>query len=227
MGNRDPDAAPSGCYRCQGQDRWVTIAVSTEAQWRALITALGYPPWASDERFHTKESRLEHQDELDSYISEWTCKRDNIEVMKLCQKAGVPAGAVLHIREVMTDEHYLQRGTFEVVQCPPPPDGVGTCLHVGPPWKLSKTPADTSSPAPAKLGQDNDYVYRRLLGLTDEELSELEAEGIISTVVTKPLPDGGLVSALMSEYDKNYLEILGLELPTDTGNAQVGSADSP
>lgn len=211
MGNRDPNAVPSGCYPCQGQDKWVTIAASTEAQWQALATVLGNPPWATDDRFRTKELRLEHQDELDSYISEWTLARDNMEVMKLCQEAGVPAGAVLHVREVMTNEHYRQRGAFEVVQCPPPPDGVGNRLHVAPPWKLSKTPASTSRPAPATLGQDNDYVYRQLLGLTDDEFSELETEGAIGTVITRAVEASAPLSTLTPEHDENYLEILGLE----------------
>ena len=221
-GNRDPNAAPSGCYRCAGKDRWVTIAATTEEQWRALVAVLGNPDWAIEERFSAQEYRQRHQEELDRLIEEWTLTRDNMEVMKVCQEVGVPAGAVLTVREVLSNEHYRQRGSFEVVRHALPPEGVGDRLHIGPPWKLSKTPASTARPARVQLGKDNDYVYRELLGLTEEELSEL-AGSIVGTNSDAPMGASGiqgnlayrgLLWPLDLEYEENFLELLGLQLPS-------------
>ncbi|MBN1643961.1 MAG: CoA transferase, partial [Dehalococcoidales bacterium] len=183
-GNRDANACPSGCYPCKGKDKWITISVFSEGQWRALVELMGAPDWASSKSFLKRESRFKNQDALDKCISGWTCKFDNMRLMKACQRAGVPAGAVLTIPEVMTNEQLRQRGAFEIVQYPPEPEDIGSRLHIAPPWKLSRTPASTLRPAPLQHGQDNDSIYRGLLGLTPAELTELETEGIVSNRIT-------------------------------------------
>ncbi len=224
IGNGDPNAAPSGCYRCAGDDRWVTIAATTEEQWQALVAILGSPAWASEERFSSRESRQRHHVDLDRRIEEWTLTNDSMEVMRLCQGVGVPAGAVLTVGEVLTNEHYCQRGSFEVVRHAAPPEGPGDRLHIGPPWQLSKTPASTTRPARVGLGEDNDYVYRQLLGLSEEELSGLDAAGVTSESNGAPAEAGGIQANLTYrglfwpldvDYDEDFLELLGLQLPTD------------
>jgi crotonobetainyl-CoA:carnitine CoA-transferase CaiB-like acyl-CoA transferase len=210
-GNRDPNAAPSGCYRCRGADKWVAIAAATEAQWRALVGLLGNPPWAADARFSTLASRRDHHDELDRHLEAWTLERENREVMRLCQEAGVPAGAVLNIAEVMTNEQLLHRGAFELVQHPPPPDNVGKRLHIGPPWKLSKAPTSTVIPAADRLGRDNDIVYRGLLGLTEEEMSALDKEGVISTELKGDPRTILIPPEYFGDCDEDFMKRLGLE----------------
>ncbi len=212
IGNRSPNAHPSGCYPCQGEDNWVTIAAATEGQWQALIGLLGRPSCTGEERFATREARLAHSDELDERIAEWTRTRDKTAVMEACQEAGVPAGAVLHVREILTNEHLLQRDSFEVVELPPPPSGVGHRLHLGPPWKLSKTPASSRRPPPIELGEHNTYVFGGLLGLSDSQLAALEASGVISRNLTAPL--AASLDRLPRRFDDReagYLETLGLQ----------------
>lgn len=212
MGNRDANSAPSGCYPCRGEDSWVTIATTNDRQWQRLVEVLGDPAWADGERFGSLRSRLEHQDEIDGYIADWTRARNKMDVMKLCQKAGVPAGAVLHISEIFMDEQNVHRRSFEVVRLPPPPKAAGTRLHLGPPWKLSKTISSTIRPPRIELGEDNDYVFRDLLGLESDGLSELEARGVISRIPTAPPPD--MSKAAPRQFgarEEKYLEILGLQ----------------
>lgn len=211
MGNRDPNAAPSGCYPCQGQDKWITIAAVTEKQWQALVKVMGHPSWAEEDRYGSKERRLKNQDSLDERLKAWTADQDFMEIMKRCQEAGVPAGAVLNVREVMTNEHYMARGTFEVVQHPQPPQGVGNRLHIGPPWKLSRTGASTLVPASDRFGRDNDDVYRSLLGLSDEELTELTKEGVIGTELTSESREILINPAYFGPRDEDFMEILGLK----------------
>ena len=210
-GNRDPNAAPSGCYRCKGEDNWVAIAARTEKEWRAFVELMGGPVRASEDRFRDKESRLENQEDLDRLITEWTRGLDHLEAMKLCQEAGVPAGAVLNVREVMSNEHYLSRGSFEVVQHTPEPEGVGNRLHIGIPWKLSRTPASSEIPAAYALGQANDYVYGELLGMDQDEINRLEKEGVISRELIGEARTILIPPEYFGEEEEEFMEILGLQ----------------
>ena len=182
IGNRDNHgAAPCGCYRCQGEDNWVNITVTSEEEWRGFKKALGNPSWAEEERFSTAYNRWQNQDALDRHIEEWTSTRDKYEVMHMLQKEGAPAGAVLKAADVYNDPHYQARGFFEKVTHP----DAGTHLHPGANWQLSKTPIKIRRPG-IIFGEDNEYVYKHVLGVSDEEYAQLEEQGEISD---EPAPD--------------------------------------
>jgi crotonobetainyl-CoA:carnitine CoA-transferase CaiB-like acyl-CoA transferase len=174
MGNRHPSMAPHGVYRCRGEDRWVVISVSSDEEWQGLCRALGNPPWASEERFSTSKGRLENQDELDKYIEEWTCCHDNYEVMYILQKEGVAAGPVIDQRDAYHDAQLQCRGFFEVVSH----REAGTHLYPGMLYKMGKTPLSIRKPPPC-LGEHNDYVFKDVIGMSDDEIAELEKEQII------------------------------------------------
>jgi len=174
MGNRDPLMAPHGCYRCRGDDRWVTIAVPSDEQWRALCKAMGSPAWSEEERFYEVAGRLAHQNELDERIGEWTIERDRHEIMQLLQKLGVPAGPVLTPADLCSDPHLQERGFFREVTH----RETGTHRYPGMSFKFSRTPADIRIP-PNCLGEHNEYVYGGLLGLSGEEIAELERQQLI------------------------------------------------
>ena len=144
-------------------------------------------------------------------IEEWTRTLNKHEVMRNCQQAGIASGAVLNIREVMTDEHLIYRNAFETVRHPEPPEGVGKRLHIGTPWKLSSTPASTNFHSREDIGADNDYVYKKLLGMSDEEMAELEAAGVISRAPTGESRSILVRPRQFEKSDENFLEILGLK----------------
>ena len=168
--------APHGCYRCKGEDTWVTIAVETDDEWFALCDLMGNPSWAKDEKFGNALGHWNAQDELDAHIEAWTSSRTPHEVMHTLQKAGVAAGAVMTTAEILDDPHLNERGYFETVTHPE----AGTWRIEGPTWKLSETPAHIRMPAPC-FGEHNDYVLHELLGLSEIETRKLEVERVIST----------------------------------------------
>lgn len=176
-GNRHSFMTPHGCYRCQGEDSWVVIAISSDEEWHSFCNAIGNPPWTKEERFRDMVSRWQSQEELDRLIAGWTRHHDHYEAMWLLQRAGVKAGAVLNIEEMLDDPHLKERGFFEMVTHPE----AGTHLHPGMSWKLSKTPGWTRMPAPC-FAEHNDYVFGKLLGMSQEEIAKLTAEGVIATV---------------------------------------------
>ena len=174
IGNRHPWKAPHGCYRCQGEDSWVAIAISTDAEWRSLCRTIGNPAWTRDAKFADQLSRWKNQDELDRFIEAWTVKREHYDVMRILQDAGVACGPVLNGREVLNDPHLNARGFFVNIA----ETEAGTHPYAGVPVRLSKSPARFRLPAPC-LGEHNRDVLGGLLGLTNAEIAELEEKKII------------------------------------------------
>ena len=174
IGNGHVRKAPHGAYPCKGDDKWVAISVGTEAQWTNFQDAIGAPGWAADERYLTLEGRLQHQTELDGHVTDWTRSMDAYDAMRLLQEVGIAAGVVVNADELMNDEHLNQRRFFWKFDHPE----AGVQTHAGQPIRLSETPARHYRPAPT-LGQHHPYVLGELLGLSDDEITDLEETGII------------------------------------------------
>lgn len=173
-GNAVPHAAPHNVYRCRGKERWCTIAVTGENQWKSLCRAIGRPDLATDPRFDTLLHRKENEAELDALLESWTSERSPEEVMETLQAVGVPAGIVENAADVFEDPQLRARGLF----WPMEHSEIGSFTHLGASMVLSKTPAQASTPSPC-MGEHNEYVLTKLLGKTDEEFVELLAAGAL------------------------------------------------
>lgn len=168
-----PVTAPHGAYRCKGDDRWCVIAVFTDEEWRRMCEVMGAPALARDERFATVAARIANVDELEALISRWTEGQEAEEVMHRLQAAGVAAGVVQNTADLQGDPQLKHRNHYVRLDHPE----MGNCSYDGWAFRLSKTPYEISKAAPL-LGEDNDYVYRELLGLSDEEFVELLVDGV-------------------------------------------------
>jgi len=173
VGNRDSglSMAPHGCYCCKGHDRWLVIAVSSDEEWRGLCRAMGEPAWTKEVRFSDALSRLRNHDEMDKLIEAWTLNHDHYALMHLLQREGVPAGPVMDGRDCYNDPHLKERGFLVRVTHPE----AGTHLYPGFMVKMYGTPLTYRMPAPC-LGEHNEYVYKKLLGVPDAEYAALERE---------------------------------------------------
>jgi crotonobetainyl-CoA:carnitine CoA-transferase CaiB-like acyl-CoA transferase len=179
MGDRSPYFAPHNVYPCAGEDRWVTIAATSDEEWASLATAIGHSELVDDPLFATLESRLQNQGKLDDIISAWTCSREMYQIAQGLQGQGIPAGPVLRGPDLLQDPHYRARHTFNEVTH----SQVGPKWYPGFAWRMSETPGQVHWPSPT-LGQHNHQIYSQLLGLTDQEISELEETGVIGTKPT-------------------------------------------
>ncbi len=186
-GNRDYHGAVQGCYRCKDvrgkfaggiefTDSRINITITNDEEWQGFCRAMGNPTWTKDERFSTSLSRYQNHDELDRLIEEWTINYDNYCIMDRLQKEGVPAGPVMDEKDAYSDPHLRVRGFFNELTHPV----CGTHLYPGIAWKMSKTPNHLKLPPPC-LGEHNEYVYKQVIGVTDEEYAELVKEGHIGT----------------------------------------------
>lgn len=173
-GNRDPYAAPHGAYRCAGEDRWCVIAVTDDREWRSFCEVMGRTGLADDPRFATLTARKENEDELDLLVEEWTVGRTAEEVMTMLQGAGVPAGVVETPQDLFQDPQLAHRGHFVTVDhAEMGPHRVATAV-----FRLSKCRNEPRFAAPL-FGEHNEYVLKGLLGMTDGEVSDLMAEGVL------------------------------------------------
>ncbi len=170
QGNRHRWAAPHGAYPCAGENRWCAISVFTDAQWDALRGIVGDP--LSDARFESVEDRKAHEDDLDAAIAAWTASQDSHDLAERLQAAGVPAHHVNDARDVDTDPQLVHRGHWWPIEHPV----IGPMTWDSPSYRLSETPAYPQRPAP-RLGEHNEYVYRDLLGYSEEEFVELMVSG--------------------------------------------------
>jgi crotonobetainyl-CoA:carnitine CoA-transferase CaiB-like acyl-CoA transferase len=173
-GNRHDFMAPHNCYACKGVDKWVSIAVATEEEWKAFCGAIGNPAWIKDEKFKDGLTRWENQEELDRLIGEWTRNYTSSEVMTILQKAGIAAVPSFTNKEIVEDPHCKERGVFAEVNQP----HSGKQIQMRLPWKLSSAPQVPIRPVPL-LGEHIDYVFGNLLGVSQEEIKRLEEEEVI------------------------------------------------
>lgn len=176
MGNRSLEAAPHGCYRCRGDDRWCAIAVA-ENRWRDFCALTGHPEWTEEARFATLQSRLLHVDALDRRVEEWTSQRDAYAVMNLLQENGIAAGVVQNVENLMRDDRQLAaRRFFEEVEHAK----LGRVTTTGIPLGLTGTPGRTGR-AGVSVGEDNDYVFGEILAMSADEIRAAIACGAIET----------------------------------------------
>ena len=177
IGNRDPNAAPHGCYPCKGEDRWIAIAAQTDEEWRELCDVLGISQLVADPRFQYVQMRLANRVQLDELIEAATTRWDQHELMHSLQRRGVPAGAVLDGKQMLFDPHLNDRGFYERVQHDET-TGMPVLPYASRPWKLSRTPGGARTAAPI-LGEQNREVLQDILGMTDDDVRTMAELDII------------------------------------------------
>lgn len=172
QGNADPSAAPHGVYPAgpAGADRWVAIACTTDAHWRALCPLLGLAGASGWDA----TARLARRAELDATVAAFTAGRDPDEVVTQLQALGVPAHTVQHAAECLVDPQLVHRRQFRRA----PHARHGEVWVEGPTVQLSRTPGEPRWAGPC-VGQHNHEVLAGLLGYGDERIGELVLTGAI------------------------------------------------
>ena len=180
-GNRSPLAAPQGLYPCAdgptATDKWLALSIATDAQWRALRSALGHPAWAMDAALDAHAGRRAAHDAIDVHLREWTRGRDRAALAAELRGLGIPASEVTNPSRVLQANPQLRdRRYFEALEHPV----VGAMPLPSLPFRLTGADRWLRTPAPT-VGQDNERVLREILGLSLAELLELESEGVIGS----------------------------------------------
>ena len=173
-GNRSPYGAPHGVYRCQGNDRWCAIVALTDEEWQGLCRGMGDPQWSRDSKFSTVLGRMEHVDELDRLIEEWTSDKPPEGVMALLQAEGVAAGIVQNSEDLLDNDPQLrERGHYVYLDHP---EG-RRMVYGADAFRFSATPGGVKRHAPL-LGEHNHHVCCEILGMSEEEFTEYQSDGV-------------------------------------------------
>ncbi|MQF49013.1 CoA transferase [SAR202 cluster bacterium AC-647-N09_OGT_505m] len=174
-GNRDHmGLMVQGVYPCAGDDEWIAISLGKIEQWHTLCRLMEKQELVEDERFGDMVGLLANHNQVDQIIGAWTTTQDPIDLFHTLQIGGISAGHVMHEEHAFNDPHIKERGFFVSVTAPE----VGTHLYPGTTYKMSKIPFEVRKP-PVRVGEDNDYIYREVLNLSEEEYDELKALGHI------------------------------------------------
>src|ERR671911_232218 len=168
-----PFVAPSNTYPTREGD-YVVIGANADTVFGRFSRAVGRPEWAESEQFATHHARGENQEELDDMISEWTSQRTVEEVLEAMKEAGGAAGELFTPGDKLSDEQYAARQN--IISVDDPEIGPFPMQNVLP--RLSETPGDVRWTGP-KLGQHNEEIYGKVLGMGKKDLDALRERGIV------------------------------------------------
>jgi len=174
-GNHYALAAPHGCYRCQGEDRWCVISVRDQEEWRSFCRVIGRAELVSDGRFTSLQSRLENRAELDGIVKEWTEARAAEEVMTRCQAAGVPASVVQTGADLLQDRQLRQRNYFS-----PFTESLIGPFEIPRSGFVFKGMAEDPLTLPARFGADNEQILGELLGYDKATIEQWRQEEVLT-----------------------------------------------
>jgi formyl-CoA transferase len=166
--------APSNIFRSR-DGKWMVIAANADAVFRRLCEAIGQPDLADDPRFSTHLARGEHQAEIEGIVAEWALLRDAAEIDRLLNEAGVICGPIYSVAEIFEDPQFQARDMLLEHECAE----LGTFVGPGIVPKFSETPGAVRWSGTWEEGSHNREVFGDLLGLSDDELEELRAEGVL------------------------------------------------
>jgi len=173
-GNRVPEHAPSGVFRCSGDDSWCALAARSDDEWRTLAEAIGAPGLAGDPRFASLEARKANEDALETAITERTATHDRDELAQALQSRGVPAWPVQSSGDLLADAQLRARGFWRTLAHPV----MGEFTAPSAPFTVDgeRTGPERSAPL---LGEHTRELASSLLGLSEAEIDTLTDEKVL------------------------------------------------
>ena len=177
VGNRSVEGyVPNGVFPTAGENRWIAISIRSDAEWARLVDFMGRPGWATPADYAAGAGRAAAEAAIEERLAEWTATRDRDELFHGLQAAGVTAGPVLNSAEAAGDPHLAATGTWKRL---PATDDYPEVDWLRPAYRFSESDVDLRTP-PCLFGEHNEYVYREVLGLSEEEFARLKDQGHIA-----------------------------------------------
>jgi len=171
-GNAHASIVPYQSFRVS--DGYIALSVGNDLQFRALAEIAGAPQLANDGRFLTNPLRVNNREALIELLEPIFASRTTAQWLTALAAAGIPAGPINSVPQILNDPHVAARQT--VLEVPHPT--AGSIRMVAPPYRLSRTPA-TIDRHPPLLGEHTDEVLSQKLGLGETEIARLRRDGAI------------------------------------------------
>ena len=163
---------PTNTYRCRDA-KYIVIGGNGDSIFQRLMIAADQRQMAEDPRLASNQGRVEHEAEIDKLLAAWCSAHDSTELLEKLDKARVPAGPIYNVEDMLNDPHFNARGLFETVEIDGKPLKIPALVP-----RMSRTPGCTRWPG-GDLGSANQEVLGDLLGLDEDQLSELRAAAVI------------------------------------------------
>jgi benzylsuccinate CoA-transferase BbsF subunit len=174
-GNHYAVAAPHGCYRCEGEDRWCVISVRSDAEWRNFCRVIGRAELVTDTRFLNLHARMTNRPELDGIVQGWTQAKSAEEVMTKLQAAGVPAGVVQTGADLLKDAQLRHRNYFSPIS-----DSLIGPFEIPRSGFLFRGMTEEPLKLPNRFGADNEQILGELLGYDKATIEQWRAEEVLT-----------------------------------------------
>jgi len=173
-GNRRPILIPGNLFK--GRDGWISIVASTDPGWRNLTRAMGCPELSEDPRFKNRKVRMEHRDELESFVSNWVMSFKSVESVEdlLADRGGVQCGRVRTWKEMLEDSHTKERGLVAQVEDPV----LGNVSVMNSPFRTETSSIGIRGPAPL-IGQHSSEIFQDILGYSSQHILDLVNENAL------------------------------------------------
>jgi crotonobetainyl-CoA:carnitine CoA-transferase CaiB-like acyl-CoA transferase len=172
LGNAHPAMVPANIFPTK--DGSVFISAGVLSQLHRLYKAIGREDLINTPMGDNQAVRIKYRDEINKVFTDWAKTKTTKEIMELLKKADVPCTEVPTYEEVCNDPQLISRNMIIEVE-----QAISGKVKVpGSLFKLSKTPGNITYPAPL-LGESNQEIYSELLGLSEDEISQLSVDGII------------------------------------------------
>jgi crotonobetainyl-CoA:carnitine CoA-transferase CaiB-like acyl-CoA transferase len=178
IGNRSPDFAPNGVFRAKGDDRWIAISITDDADWKRLLSLINGPSALDDVRYATNAGRLENQYAIETALNAWTETFDADALMILCQDNGIAAGVVRGVAEGLDDPHLTERRWFQRTIHP----DLGEHRYNGFLWRFASCSLTVTRPPP-RLGEHSEALLKELFSMDEAQVSDLMARGVSGAVL--------------------------------------------
>ncbi|MBA3980595.1 MAG: carnitine dehydratase [Alcanivorax sp.] len=163
---------PTNTYQCS-DGRYVIIGGNGDSIFKRLMQAAGRPDMADDARLASNAGRVEHEADIDAALTDWCAGLPSEQVLAILEDARVPAGPIYSAADMVADPHFQARGLFEQVEINGKPLKIPAILP-----RLTGTPGRTQWPGP-EVGAHNEDILKRELGLSDEEYTALQQQGVL------------------------------------------------
>lgn len=172
VGNGRPGSVPGSTFECS--DGWVYIAATSDRIWERLLVSMGRPDADGLQGMSSNRDRVLNRDQIHRVIARWCADRSSADVVELLESAGVPTAPVRRVDQLLDDPGVAARRAIELMEHPV----LGQHVVPGVPVKMSATPGGIRQRA-ALVGEHNEEVLARVLGLGAERLAELRDRGVI------------------------------------------------
>jgi len=154
-------------------DGWITVGAANQVNWLRLIEVIEAHELIGDPRFKENADRMDHLDQLTEVLEPYFRRRTSTDWLSQFEKAGLPAGPIYNMKEVLENEQTRARNMLTEV----PHQTLGKTKTLGAPVKFSHTPSEVRRGAPV-LGQHSREILAEI-GFSAKQIANMERDKVV------------------------------------------------